>query len=284
MVTLARCSVLALAAWMVSGCSEKAARTELILVADTNIANVTRIRFDITRGDRSESAETTALDAGPASVGVVQESEDEGPITVKASAYRGSATEAVAERMAIVSFVPHETRVVVLHLADRCLNVNCLGDRTCTEQGCAAPELSSDDLLPWTGTAPTLDSTAAAPSDAGVDASSDDASADAGHGDASPAQDAGLFTDCGANARRVDLQNNADHCGMCSNACKATAKNTVPTCSMGQCEVACRILYGNCDDDWANGCEQTLSDDNHCGGCNMQCMNNTACTRLGLCR
>jgi hypothetical protein len=282
MVTLARCLVLALTSWLLCACSGKSPRTELILVADTDIPGLERIRFDISSGDRSESAETTMFDAGPASVGVVQESEDEAALTVTASGYLPGLREAAVERTAVVMFVARETRVVELHLLARCLNVSCVGDRTCTEQGCASPELSSDDLPPWTGTTPTLDASARPQNDGGSDAGLD-AGGDAGS-DAGAAQDASQLVDCGANAHNIDLQTNVEHCGMCKNACKATAKNTVPLCRMAQCEVDCRLLYGDCDDDSTNGCEQALWDDSHCGGCGMVCMNNTSCTRLGLCR
>ncbi|MDQ3035553.1 MAG: MopE-related protein [Myxococcota bacterium] len=80
------------------------------------------------------------------------------------------------------------------------------------------------------------------------------------------AMDAGP-TCCGAGC--VDTQNDPNNCGVCGNACGASA-----TCSAGRC--VCNPGFDNCDANQGNGCEIDLRVDlSHCGGCG------NVCTRSG---
>jgi hypothetical protein len=60
------------------------------------------------------------------------------------------------------------------------------------------------------------------------------------------------------------------------------------SCSGGTCEgLTCDVGWGNCDDDWGNGCEATLSSAEHCGGCDTPCVagpNASADCSTGTCQ
>jgi len=251
-------------------CSETVARTQLMLVADTDIPGLDAIRFEISGDGRSEMAEATTLDQGPATLALVPEGEALGPLTVTARAVRNDIS--VVARSAVVSFVPHQTLVVELHLVASCIQANCKASETCTEHGCQPKQQNVDDLAVWSGEAPTL-------ADSRDASASSDAAADAG-----VSADAGERVDCGAGAESVDLQSDVDHCGTCGNVCRATQRNMQPTCTQGICGVECRTLYGDCDDKPANGCEQLLNDGSHCGMCDLQCTTGTTCSLIGICR
>ncbi len=48
--------------------------------------------------------------------------------------------------------------------------------------------------------------------------------------------------------------------------------HAVARCTDGDCAIAdCEHLYGNCDDDAANGCETPLDTESDCGGCGSEC-------------
>ncbi|MBL8682344.1 MAG: hypothetical protein JNK05_24460 [Myxococcales bacterium] len=69
----------------------------------------------------------------------------------------------------------------------------------------------------------------------------------------------------------VDLQTNANHCGMCGNACPSGPRGR-PGCAANMCSLACEFGYDNCDRNASNGCESnTQLDPNHCGSCGMVC-------------
>ena len=259
---------LALAALTLTSCSDPEARTQLMLVADTNIASLEKIVFEVSADGRSESAETTALDAGPATLAVVPTGDDLGPLRVTARGLRNDMD--IVDRSAVVSFVPHQTRVVELHLVLSCLINNCSSGETCTERGCQPEELSDDDLPNWTGEAPQLDAGAR---DAGADATAD----------AGSRADAGNPMSCGADGASVDVDTDINHCGGCNNVCKAMGRNTQPVCNMGQCGVECRSLFGDCDGNAANGCERGLNTEANCGMCDMMCPAASSCF-LGSCR
>jgi hypothetical protein len=261
---------IALAALALAGCSETKARTQLMLVADTNIPNLNAIQFEVSDEGRSESAEATTLDAGPATLAVVPTGDELGPLRVTAYGVRRNVR--IVERSAVVSFVPHQTRVVELHLLASCIVNDCGSGQTCTENDCQPEELSDDDLPSWSGEAPRLDTGTGAAGEAGADAATD-----AGSG-----TDAGRVN-CGADAASVDLETDINHCGSCANVCKAGARNTQPVCSMGDCGVECRALWEDCDGNEANGCEQTLTADDNCGMCDLECPSDESCF-LGSCR
>jgi hypothetical protein len=256
---------LALAALALVGCSETKARTQLMLVADTNIPNLNAIQFEVSDDGRTESAEATTLDAGPATLAVVPTGDELGPLRVTAYGVRSNVR--VVERSAVVSFVPHQTRVVELHLLASCIVNECGSDESCTEQGCQPEALSEDELPPWSGEAPQLDP----PTPGG------DAGADAG-----TSSDAGRV-DCGPGASGVDLETDVNHCGTCMNVCRPMGRNTQPVCSMGDCGVECRPLWEDCDGNAVNGCEQSLTVDDNCGMCDVPCASDATCVQ-GMCR
>jgi hypothetical protein len=263
------------------GCSERTPRTQLMVVADTNISNLQAIRFEISGDDRNESAETALPSDGPAMLALVQAGGSAGPLTITAKALRLGRT--VVQRSAVVEFVPRQTRVVKLHLLERCVGVVCATGSTCSEQGCRDDELTSDDLPAWHGDAPSLSgmNADAGAQDAGSDAAGDASSSDAA--DSALADSA--LTNCGMGpAAAVDLQSNVEHCGMCKNVCKPV-RNATAICVDGECEWECRVSYDDCDDNETNGCEQLLTTDAHCGSCDNACSTGTTCNRLqGMCR
>jgi hypothetical protein len=86
----------------------------------------------------------------------------------------------------------------------------------------------------------------------------------------------------GCEAHKTD---DVMNCGTCANVCSSA--NGTPTCSNGVCSITCNNLYGNCDNNAANGCETSLqSDTSHCGGCATVCSTNhaTAACAAGTCQ
>ncbi len=86
-----------------------------------------------------------------------------------------------------------------------------------------------------------------------------------------------------ANGCETSLTDNVSNCGTCGRTCTAT--NGTPSCTAGACGLAsCNAGFGNCDNNAANGCETTTSDDrNNCGACGNRCDNNAICF-AGVCR
>jgi hypothetical protein len=71
----------------------------------------------------------------------------------------------------------------------------------------------------------------------------------------------------------VDLSADVDNCGGCDLACKfqvATPHATL-ACMNSDCHAVCAAGYGDCDEDYADGCESVLDDPTHCGSCNANC-------------
>jgi hypothetical protein len=79
----------------------------------------------------------------------------------------------------------------------------------------------------------------------------------------SPTQDCQPgFTCCGSTC--FDLLNDVEHCGDCLNPCETPAHASV-SCNMGACQMgACDAAWGNCDFDFANGCEWNVLQDGAC--------------------
>jgi hypothetical protein len=208
--------------------------TQLILVADTDVANVDTIQFEVSGpgGTDKELAQAThSATTGPAFVSIVRDDGVLGPLTVIARGLRG--TNVLIERTQRVSFVAKQTRVVSLHLFASCLRApRCAAEQACDNTGCIGQDLSEAQLSSWTGTPPTLTG-ASGGSDAGVnDAGVNDAGVnDAGVNDAG-VNDAGgaVLRECGP-AGTVDIQSNNDHCGKCENKCSGGGK----TCIAGAC-------------------------------------------------
>ncbi len=83
------------------------------------------------------------------------------------------------------------------------------------------------------------------------------------------------FGDCDAdesNGCEVELGNTAAHCGACNYECPLAPTGGTVACQIGQCVFDCAADRGNCDADWANGCEANLTnDEQNCGGCSNDC-------------
>jgi hypothetical protein len=252
-------------------------RTQLMLVADTDIADLNQIAFDVREDTRTRTSGRIAVASSdaPFTMAVLREEGSLGPLVVSARGYRGDTP--LVERSALVSFTPGKTLTVVLHLVQSCVTLQCDNDETCTERGCQLPDAGTP--TPWNGTAPTLGD--------GLDASmpGSDAGPDAGQpSDAGEGSDAN-WMQCGL--RTVDLNSDLDHCGRCNRPCRLTASgasNTVAACVEGVCGSACRPLWGDCDGDERNGCENSLAlDSENCGACGMTCASEDYCW-AGDCR
>src|SRR5690606_2261747 len=68
----------------------------------------------------------------------------------------------------------------------------------------------------------------------------------------------------------VDLSNDPMHCGSCTRACELLV-NTHPTCVEGVCGFVCEEGWGDCNNNRADGCEQSLDSQEHCGACGNDC-------------
>ena len=81
------------------------------------------------------------------------------------------------------------------------------------------------------------------------------------------------YGDCdgsAANGCEINTNTNPNYCGNCSTVCGAI--NGTASCTGGVCGIACTAGYGNCDANFANGCETTLATNAaHCGNCATAC-------------
>ncbi len=57
----------------------------------------------------------------------------------------------------------------------------------------------------------------------------------------------------------------------CTDDAQCSALRAAGTCDDGVCVFECEPGWGNCDGDWATGCETSLSDLDHCGACDQAC-------------
>jgi hypothetical protein len=131
-------------------------RTELVLLADTDIAELTHVEFEV-RGDghATELRRAPVRDDGAAlSVGLVYTTGALGPITASARGFVGD--EQLVAREAVVSFVEGRTLVVPLHLLRDCVGVACGASQSCTEEGCAPRELPGSSLAEWPSLPPDI--------------------------------------------------------------------------------------------------------------------------------
>jgi hypothetical protein len=61
-----------------------------------------------------------------------------------------------------------------------------------------------------------------------------------------------------------------ENCGGCADACAVA--HGVPICEGGSCAIAtCSAGFGDCDDDYATGCETPLNTTKNCGSCKAAC-------------
>ncbi|MFO0603764.1 MAG: SUMF1/EgtB/PvdO family nonheme iron enzyme [Polyangiales bacterium] len=99
--------------------------------------------------------------------------------------------------------------------------------------------------------------------------------------DVADASDAADVPTCEAGATRcgaacVELNTDLSNCGACGRTCGSA--NGVPRCVFGSCRVSCLAGFGNCDGDFANGCEtRTDADDANCGSCGRTCAASRVC-------
>jgi hypothetical protein len=84
----------------------------------------------------------------------------------------------------------------------------------------------------------------------------------------------------------TSTSNNPAHCGTCGTVCPSPPGATA-ACNNATCGFTCNTGLADCDSNTANGCEQdTVSNVNHCGGCNRRCVlpNADASCTAGACR
>jgi hypothetical protein len=97
------------------------------------------------------------------------------------------------------------------------------------------------------------------------------------------------FRDCDglqSTGCEADVARSLEHCGSCGVRC-APANAASARCEEGRCFVsACNTLYGDCNNDPADGCETDLArSTDHCGACNTRCTatGGTAVCNVGRC-
>lgn len=137
----------------VLGACEPRPRTELLVVADTNLdvpAELDTIRF-VVRDDAGESKEAeTVLSAGarPAIFAIVR---GDGSEEVLVDAIGELDGVEVLRRTARTRFVAERTLTFRLDLLRECVDVDCPVDQTCGDDGCRPIELEEDEVRDWTG-------------------------------------------------------------------------------------------------------------------------------------
>ncbi|HKU39739.1 MAG TPA: C-type lectin domain-containing protein [Polyangiales bacterium] len=87
----------------------------------------------------------------------------------------------------------------------------------------------------------------------------------------------------------IDLRSDPNNCGACGSKCQFSAGVTPHAtlgCTASGCQANCDAGYGDCDGNYANGCEQPLNTLNHCGACRTGCSiaNATASCSTGSCQ
>jgi hypothetical protein len=80
------------------------------------------------------------------------------------------------------------------------------------------------------------------------------------------------FADCDEDQKSCELSTRTlTDCGECGQAC-SDLPNATPTCGYGECEVAaCVGLFGNCNGEHDDGCEEKLDSLDHCSDCDTPC-------------
>jgi hypothetical protein len=74
----------------------------------------------------------------------------------------------------------------------------------------------------------------------------------------------------GSNMWCANTTNDTGNCGSCGHQC--STNHAVPSCSNGNCSVACIQSFKDCDGNPDNGCEtDTNGDANNCGMCGKRC-------------
>lgn len=292
------------------GCDSDVRRaTRLVLVSDTDIRELDRVRFDITppAGDPRD-AEARVSPGAPAWLVMERgENASSGPYEILVTGRDDDGLRAAVTRTATVSFEEGKTLVVPLHLEAAC--------------GSACPPVTQGELVPWTGSPPTLSSTSV---DAGSDepghdaAASDDAGgtngSDAGGmngSDAGPDGSAACIPNSCRNGELVvctdGVMTGTMPCPSAAGVCEesvcrdgegcvvepANGKScgTGLTCADGVCACStahciCTARDGSCERTCRPGSQCDLTCPNntecvfHCGGaesCVARCGNNASC-------
>ncbi len=278
---------------LLSACDgELEPRTQLMLVADTDVPAPGKIDFEIVGPDgRTEPKDSPFASAAdlPRTLALVHTEGPLGPFKVSASIeLRENGTTRTITRAHTVSFARGKTLLVPLHLARACLD-EC-GDRACSEHAeCIDTALDSTTLMPYDGLpgrvfgldagAPQADGGFPAPDAATPDAATPDASAtDAG---ADGGDDPGVATDprtCGGEQGAV--LSDVHHCGDCGVRCPTAPsgrKSSGAKCVAGVCALICDEGWGDCNDKPNNGCEVNLMSNNDCGACGVSCVAGSKC-------
>ena len=262
-----RALLLAAAVALLSCSSERVARTEIMLVVDSDLSvpeELDEIEMVVEGPDGKRKDALAVLEESPLprSLGLVHTRGALEPLNVQVNGLL--AGEVVVSRRASLAFVAGKTLVLPLHLTRSCVDMEC-GDQTCAEGSCVEVELDARELDPWTGEEPRLEETDdPPPEDAGVELDAGDEEVDAGE----PSRDAGRDAtadaradggrDAGAgdggecvtsvetcNQRDDDcdgevdedfsLNDDARNCGSCGNVCGGAAR----ACCEGSCRRSC---------------------------------------------
>ncbi len=97
----------------------------------------------------------------------------------------------------------------------------------------------------------------------------------------------GNFEDCNHDPDdgcEVNKDTDVNHCGSCeAEACDVPG--AFPACARGICAIRkCKEGYKDCNRDSDDGCEvEVLDNDEHCGGCGLQCESPSTCSE-GQCQ
>ena len=145
-------STLALLALAAFGCRAEA--TQLIVVVDSDIAEVTAVEIFVEPGDTPDDLPDRRVEVGveaslPFSFGVAPREGIDPEVQMprlRAVAYNG-ATELV-ERRVQVGFVKRKTLYLLLYLAEACRGVTCPGELVCDRGECVAELIDPSTLQP----------------------------------------------------------------------------------------------------------------------------------------
>ncbi len=85
--------------------------------------------------------------------------------------------------------------------------------------------------------------------------------------------DCGDQLHCPGALQCIDPNTDINHCGGCDNDCASQLQNVVGIkCENGTCDYErCEDGWSDCDGNRSNGCETSVNDVNHCGGCDIKC-------------
>lgn len=103
--------------------------------------------------DSAQQYNTPGSAGLPFSIGLLLDNQDYGPYRLAVRARLGGEPAAGEVALdAVAEFVPGESRVVLLHVVEDCIDVTCPTGETCGPSGtCRSERLSQDELPVWTG-------------------------------------------------------------------------------------------------------------------------------------